>query len=367
MDLLNFESYSLLTLVIIFFTAGVVVFFSGAKLSKYADNLSEQTGIGRAFLGILLLGGITSLPEAVTTITASIDNNAGMAISNILGGVSMQITILAAVDFWQRKNPVSSSTSGIVIIMQGSLLMLLLALTGMFMLSPSFTIFNVGMGSILIFIVFLGSLYFSQKFDPYHWLSYHKSQTEQIQVSIDNLNQHLEKIRKTEGEDRVSAEHISVFDFLRRKGLLLAIVTLLITIAGYFVVRSSEAIANTTGVSTNFAGFVLVAITTSLPEISTVIGAIRLKRYDMAFSNIFGTNLFDVALIFIADLFFLNGAILHFSDNFTVKAAFLGVILTSIFVVGIATKSKKQILGIGYDSMSILLTYVLALFLLNKS
>ena len=82
----------------------------------------------------------------------------------------------------------------------------------------------------------------------------------------------------------------------------------------------------------------------------------------MAFSNIFGTNLFDVALIFIADLFFIKGAILDSSGSFTITATFLGIILTSIFVVGILTRSKKQIVGIGYDSLLILVTYGLALF-----
>ena len=366
MEFLNLESSSLLIAILIFATSAIVVFFSGSKLSKIADELSEETGIGRAFLGILLLGGITSLPEAVTTITASVNGNASIAINNIFGGVSLQVAILAVIDFWQRKNPVSSSVSGTAIIIQGALLIFLLSLTGIFMLAQSFAIYHVGISSILILIVFLSSLYFSQKYDPFKWISYNKHQTAQIQGNINNLSKQLKEISKQEGERKGNKKQVPVSDFLKRQGLTLSFAVLLITVAGYFVVISTEAIAQKTGLSANFAGFVLVAITTSLPEISTVIGAIKLNRYNMAFSNIFGTNLFDVALIFIADLFFVNGAILEKSDSFMVIAAFLGVILTSIFMIGILTRSNKQILGIGYDSMLILVMYIMALFFLNS-
>jgi cation:H+ antiporter len=73
---------------------------------------------------------------------------------------------------------------------------------------------------------------------------------------------------------------------------------------------------------------VLVAITTSLPEISTTLSAVKLQKYDMALSNIFGTNLFDISLIFIADLFYLKGPVLAELDNFAVISVFLGIAIT---------------------------------------
>ena len=142
MNFIDFEKISIGFIILLLIVAAVVVWISGTRLSKLSDQLAKRTGLGRAFIGVLLLGGITSLPEVATTLTASVEGNAGMAISNILGGVSMQVTILAVVDFWVRKQPISTSTSTIVLIMEGSMVIILLALTGVFMLVPGFSIFH---------------------------------------------------------------------------------------------------------------------------------------------------------------------------------------------------------------------------------
>ena len=55
-----------------FFLAAVVIIFAGIRLTHYADRLAEKTSVGRAWIGILLLGFITSLPEAVTSLVAVI-------------------------------------------------------------------------------------------------------------------------------------------------------------------------------------------------------------------------------------------------------------------------------------------------------
>ena len=164
MNFIDFEKISIGFIILLLIVAAVVVWISGTRLSKLSDQLAKRTGLGRAFIGVLLLGGITSLPEVATTLTASVEGNAGMAISNILGGVSMQVTILAVVDFWVRKQPISTSTSTIVLIMEGSMVIILLALTGVFMLVPGFSIFHFGINSLFIFLLFLFSLFIVHKY-----------------------------------------------------------------------------------------------------------------------------------------------------------------------------------------------------------
>jgi cation:H+ antiporter len=40
-----------------FAAAGVVVWFAGTRLARYADAIAEITGLGSALIGMLLLGG----------------------------------------------------------------------------------------------------------------------------------------------------------------------------------------------------------------------------------------------------------------------------------------------------------------------
>ena len=366
MNFFDLTSLSIPALSIIFLLAAAVVWIGGKKLSVLSDEMATQTGIGRALIGVLMLGGITSLPEVATTLTASLAGNAGMAVSNILGGVSMQVTILAVVDFWVRKQPISTSTSGIVVIMQGLLLIILLAFSGIFMLIPSWMIFHVGISSVIIFFLFLFSLLIVHRFNSFEWVSFHKSKFETIQHIIKHLQEQELQIKRSQiGEiDKSTKKEISVGTYLWRKGGSLLLLSMLILVAGYIIVKTSESIAMQTGIGNNFAGLVLVAITTSLPEISTTIGSVKLKRYDMAFSNIFGTNLFDVALVFIADLFFMKGAVLGALDNFTVVAAFHGIILTAVYLTGISAKSRKRFLGTGFDSWLILILYISGIIIL---
>lgn len=362
----DFSLLSIPVLLVIFFAAATVVWLAGGKLTAVADEMAARTGVGRAFIGVLLLGGITSLPEVATTITASVEGNAGMAVSNVLGGVSMQVTILAVVDFWVRKSPISTSTSTIVILIQGLLLTVMLAAAAIFVQVPSFNLWHVGTNSILMFVLFLFSLYLVHRFSAISWISYDAQTSEQIGSAIDNLSQRraqLEHPDKRQQEEENNSR-VSIAGFLKQKGGRLLLLSLTILVAGFFVVKTSENIAAQTGMSASFAGLVLVAITTSLPEISTTISAIKGRQYDMAFSNIFGTNLFDVALIFLADLLFTKGPVFAELDSFTVVAALHGVILTTIYLTGIAIRSRRTVLRLGIDSWLIIIVYLLGIALL---
>ncbi|MHA1158499.1 MAG: sodium:calcium antiporter, partial [Alphaproteobacteria bacterium] len=112
-------------------------------------------------------------------------------------------------------------------------------------------------------------------------------------------------------------------------------------------------------------GFVFIGLTTSLPEISSMIGAARLKRYELAIGDIFGTNLFDLLLIPVADLAF-RGPLLASAGRFEMLAATLGAVLTAIYVIGLINRRNRTILRMGYDSALVVVVYFGGLLLLNS-
>lgn len=93
----QFGTLPLISNLIIFIAAGLVVWFAGARLSTYADAISVRTRVSQAFLGIALLGVATSLAE-VATITAASIGNSDLVAGNLFGGVVLQMTVLAIVD-----------------------------------------------------------------------------------------------------------------------------------------------------------------------------------------------------------------------------------------------------------------------------
>ena len=76
----------------------VVIFLAAPRLATVADQIGEITGISDTFIGASLVGLVTSLPEAVTTIAAIRMGRIEMAMANIFGSNGINLLILAMVD-----------------------------------------------------------------------------------------------------------------------------------------------------------------------------------------------------------------------------------------------------------------------------
>jgi len=86
-----------------FIACGAVIFFVAPKLAHTADQLALQTGLGRTFFGTVFVAMMTSLPEAVSTLSAMRMKANDMAIGNILGSNAFNMLILGLTDFASEK------------------------------------------------------------------------------------------------------------------------------------------------------------------------------------------------------------------------------------------------------------------------
>ena len=158
-----FGQFSVWVNLLIFASAAVVVFLAGTKLAKYADVIADRTGFSKAFLGALLLGVATSLPEIATTTTGALIGNAKLVTGNLFGGVAMQITILAFVDIIAVRQALTKFTPQPILLFQGVMLMLLLslALAGVAVGEPV-TLLGVGLTPVLLLLGYLFTMWISQ-------------------------------------------------------------------------------------------------------------------------------------------------------------------------------------------------------------
>jgi cation:H+ antiporter len=81
-----------------FAAAAGVVLLAGPRLAHTADELAELTGLGRTFFGTVFVAGITSLPEAVTTLEALRLGARDMAVGNVFGSNAFNMIIPAVGD-----------------------------------------------------------------------------------------------------------------------------------------------------------------------------------------------------------------------------------------------------------------------------
>lgn len=331
-----FGHFSIWQNLIAFAVAAGAVWIAGTKLAGYADAIGRLTGAGQAMVGMLLLGGITSLPEIAVAGSAAISGNAALAVNNLLGGFTMQVAILAFADVAIRNSTITTAAPDPAILLQGTLGIVLVALTVVGISVGDVSFLGAGLWTWGIFGVFLYSIRIVSMAGRHpSW-----------RVVMPFPESELEQAKP---DDERSG---------RRLALLTFAAAATIFVSGFVLSQSAEALAEQTGLGSSFFAAVFVAISTSLPEISTVIAAFRLRRYVMAVSDIFGTNLFDIALIFLVDLMYQGPTVLNEAGSFSIVAAMLGIVVTGVFLVGLIERRDPLVFGIGLDSFVVAGTYL---------
>ena len=93
-----------------------LITLSGTQLSKQGNKLAEATGLSKAWIGLILMATVTSLPELVTGISAvTVVTAPDLAAGNVLGSCAFNLLILSLLDLFVKK-PITSlvKTSHIV-------------------------------------------------------------------------------------------------------------------------------------------------------------------------------------------------------------------------------------------------------------
>lgn len=322
----------------LFVASAVVIWVAGTKLSRYADAIAERTGVGKAFIGALLLGGITSLPEGATTVTASAIGSAPLAVNNLLGGVAMQVALLAVVDGAVRGTALSARIRKPVVLLQAALLIVVLALVVSGITLGEVGVLGVGAWSAAVFATSLCGFYLIHQHRSHETWEPEAPPRGDDGGKLDEDN---------EAKDRSTRRLV-----IGTAGAGLAILT-----AGYTVARSADALAGQTGLGASFVGVLFLAVATSLPEASTTLSAVRMGQYEMAFSNVLGANILDLTLLFLADAAYRGGPVLAEVGRFSTLAALLALLLTAIYLVALLERRRRVVFGFGIDSVVVLALY----------
>lgn len=324
-----------------FIGCALIIFYSGACLSYYGDIIAEKTGMGKAWVGIILLASITSLPELANNISSIVYVNApDLAMGDLFGSCLVNILILAFLDlfFWNRqifktadKGHILSASLGVVLLGVAAIGLAINSKLG------DFSIVNLGASSLFIAVVYLIGQRMIFEFEKKKQLNYLGEKSAQQYEKMDLINT------------------VIIFIFF----------AVIVATAGVVLPKIGQQLSLATGLSNSFVGSLFLAVTTSLPEIIVSAFAIRLGALDMAVGNLFGSNVFNMFIIFIDDLFYWSGPIYsNVSQNHIVTALF-AIILTAIAVIGLIIRSERKIFGkFSWSAIAIILTYIISIVIL---
>ncbi len=77
-----------------FSLCAALIAVAGTKLSRYGDIIADKTGLGGAWIGLVLMATVTSLPELVTGVSAvALADAPDIAVGNVLGACIINLTI----------------------------------------------------------------------------------------------------------------------------------------------------------------------------------------------------------------------------------------------------------------------------------
>lgn len=328
---------SLVQSILFFGLCAAVIWFSGARLAYLADTLADRFKLAKSLMGLLILSLATSLPEVATTLTAAAQQARDLVLNNLFGGIALQTAILAMSDFWAR-GAITNYPRKANHALEATLLVLLLSMTLiMANLGETLVVAGVGMGSLMIAMTYVGAIWLLRKYDDSSdWVPIDLPDPEPLPFPAPFG---LAQANNTSLIWQAIAACLAILIF----GLLLVIF--------------AERIALQSGLGTSFIGVTLLAAATSLPELTTSIAAVRIGAYTMAISNIFGSNLIMLVLVFPADILFRSGPILQNTSRTVSLALSFGIAVTAIYLIGLIVRRKPRIGTVGLDSILVLMTF----------
>jgi len=326
-----------------FLVCAGVILFCGSRLSILGDAIADKTGLGKSWVGLVLLATVTSLPELITGISSvTLNDLPDMAVSGTIGSCMFNMMVIAMLDFLSKDRPVSHMVQeGHLISCGFGIVLLGLAaidigfgknfpiLTGVNSIDPTSILF-IGIYLIAMRLIFR---YETQK------------QTDSAQAGQD-----------TSAQDAQTGMRKDILMFCMHSAILIG--------AACFLPGLGEQIAKQTGWGESFIGSSFIAITTSLPEITVSITAARIGSFDMAVANLLGSNLFNVAILAITDLCYLKGPLLRTVAPVNSSTAICAMVALAIVVIGLTYRSQKKFLFLAGDAMAIFIVYLIANLLL---
>lgn len=322
-----------------FLACTVVIVYGGSRLSRYGDVIAEKTGMGRTWTGVILMASATSLPELFTGISSvAIFNSPNIAAGDVLGSCMFNLLILALLDVGFRVAPISTLAH------QGQILtasfgVLLLGLTTISLLAgPSLPVLGwIGIYSLIIPLVYLGAMRLV--------FNYERRRIAEF------LSDVKEEARYEDISRRVAYRRFAFY-------------AVIIVVAATYLPYVADQLATVTGLGRTFVGSILVALSTSLPEIVVGKAALQMGAVDLAVGNVLGSNLFNLLILAIDDIFFLKGPLLSFVSPTHAVTACAAMTMTAITMIALMYRSKKRILFFSWDAIGVFLVYALTVLIL---
>lgn len=220
--------------------------------------LAERAGMSHLAIGFTVIAFGTSLPELIVSVNANLTGSAGIALGNVLGSNIANIMFVGAA---------AALVAPLVATSKGLNRQIYVMLAATFLLT---VLILYGEITRLVGFVMIGLLL------AYIYYEYHLAKRGEITIE--------------EIEDPQYSSAAKAF------GVLIVGLSA-VALGAEFMVDGAQLIASMIGIPEAVIALTIIAIGTSLPELSTCMAAMAKKHGDIVLGNLIGSNVFNILMI----------------------------------------------------------------------
>lgn len=336
---MSFIDFHLWHWCIVFVISAAAVFGTSKWLVSATGTIGDYTGLSKGFLGAVMLATATSLPEIFTGISAvTLTDSPDLATGTVFGSNLFNLLIIGVMELTILGPSLLSSLSKptkLSMILSGLLILAAIVLLASLQSGAGYPPLLKDLATSILIIMYASFL----------WLLHRAEEPE------------LSPPPEGSAQARTSlARAIGIYGFS----------TLLIVFASIGLSVAGENIGILTGLSAGFIGSLLIALSTSLPEVATSFAALRIGSPDMAVSNMTGSNLFNTGIVlFTSDVAFQSTQNKHLlpsvSSSHLITAA-AALVMTAIVTTEAYTRpgSRKRHGTFTVSAVALIIVFLVA-------
>ncbi|MEZ5569913.1 MAG: calcium/sodium antiporter [Halioglobus sp.] len=297
-------------------------------LVKGASSLASRAGVSALTIGLTVVSVGTSMPELVVSVTSGLQGKADLAIANVLGSNIFNVLVVLGVAAMICPLPVQNSTvvSEIPFSVSAAILLGFLANAALFTSKPELSISRVD-GAIMLafFLLFIAYVFSTAR-------------------SRDQGVSPVEAARPV-------AQSV-LFVMLGVGGLFLG---------GEWVVDGAVGIARRWEVDDALIGLTIVAVGTSLPELTASAVAAYRKQTDIAVGNVVGSNIFNILWIL-----GLTSSLTELPFDAISNIDIIMVVVSSLLILVAVVASRTATISRGFGAVFVALYVAYLAYLIQR-
>ncbi|MGW5879095.1 sodium:calcium antiporter [Nocardiopsis terrae] len=311
--------------------AALILVIGGGPFTRLVDRLADRTGMGETLAGIVLVGAVTSLPGLITSLVGAAHGDASFAMNNALGGIAAQTVFIALADMFYRRANLEHAAASLPNLLAPIGLSIMFGVVLVAGMGPQFSLLGIHPASLVLVACYLYWLWLSQKVrSKPMW--------------------RVEHTRYTQADEPDPAS-LDSDESLGGMWAKFAALACLVAVTGYVVGEAGLSLAERTGMSSGLVGALITSVVTSLPELVTVLYAIRIRALHLALGDIIGGNGFDMLFLSASDVAYREGSLYSAMDARVVLLIGLGIVLNLLVAAGLI---RRQESGIGFEGIALL-------------